>query len=354
METKKSPLGSMTEHIIHCDKTIKEALRQLNDLGESLTLFVVDKEELLIGTLTDGDIRRGLVKDLTLETLVTEFMNKSFKCIIKGQYFIQYIKELRQTIELLPEVDENGKIIRIINFNEKKSILPVDVLIMAGGKGTRLRPLTENTPKPLLKIGNKPIIEHNIDRLSEYGVHFLNISIKYLGQQLIDYFDDGKRKGIQIKYITENEPLGTIGALAKLKEIHNDYVLVMNSDLLTNIDYEDFFLEFVSGDADMAVATVPYSVEIPYAVLELEDRNIKSFEEKPSYTYYSNGGIYLMKREIVNLIPKESFFNATDLMGELIKQGRKVVQYPILGYWLDIGKHDDFKKAQEDIEHIKF
>jgi NDP-sugar pyrophosphorylase family protein len=205
----------------------------------------------------------------------------------------------------------------------------------------------------LLKVGNKPIIEYNVDRLSKFGVHFINISIKYLGQQLIDYFGNGSDQGLEICYVKEDEPLGTIGALAQVPSIHNDYVLVMNSDLLTDIDYEDFYLDFINKDADMAIATIPYNVKIPYAVLELDDDRITSFREKPTYTYYSNGGIYIMKREIAEMVPKDSFYNATDLMEELIKQGKKVVQYPILGYWLDIGKPNDFEKAQDDIKHLK-
>ncbi len=340
-------------HIISGAATVKDALNQLNVLRVDLTLFVVDENEKLVGSLTDGDIRRGLVKDLGLETPVSEFMNTSFRYLTKGEYTIAEVKELRKSIRILPEVDAEGKILRIVNFNDKKSILPLDALIMAGGKGTRLRPLTENTPKPLLKVGDKPIIEYNVDRLSKFGVHFINISIKYLGEQLVEYFGNGAERGLEMDYIGEDEPLGTIGALAQVKNIHNDYVLVMNSDLLTDIDYEDFYLDFIKKGADMAVATVPYDVKVPYAVLELNGEKIVSFKEKPTYTYYSNGGIYIMKREVAEMVPKNSFYNATDLMEELIKQGKKVVQYPILGYWLDIGKHEDFTKAQEDVKHLK-
>ena len=217
---------------------------------------------------------------------------------------------------------------------------------MAGGEGKRLRPLTEKTPKSLLKVGNRPIIEHNIDRLAEYGVENIYISIKYL--------QNGEAKNISISYVKEDVPLGTIGAVSLINNLNSDYILVMNSDILTNIDYEDFFMEFVIQDADMAVATIPYKVDIPYAVLETSQNLVIDLKEKPTYTYYSNAGIYLIKKDLIKLIPTNSFFNATDLMELLIKSGKKLISYPLHSYWLDIGKHNDFEKAQEDIKHIKF
>lgn len=225
---------------------------------------------------------------------------------------------------------------------------------MAGGKGTRLMPLTKDTPKPLLKVGDKPIIEHNIDRLANFGIDQQFISIKHLGHLIKDYFGNGENKSINIKYITEEKPLGTIGAISTVQEtLLHDVQLVMNSDILTNINYEEFYTEFINEEADFAVATIPYEVKIPYAVLVTEGKNITNFKEKPTYTYYSNAGIYLMKKDIIKLIPKNKFYNTTDLMEDLIRRGKKVISFPILDYWLDVGKHDDYQKAQEDIKHLK-
>jgi NDP-sugar pyrophosphorylase family protein len=225
---------------------------------------------------------------------------------------------------------------------------------MAGGRGTRLKPLTDDTPKPLLNIADKPIIEHNIDRLISYGIDDFWLSINYLGDQLMDYFKNGEIKGVHINYVTEDRPLGTVGAVRAIKNLQHDTVLITNSDILTNLDYEDFYKDFIQSDADLSVVTIPYEVLIPYAVLDTEKEWVKSFKEKPTYTYYSNGGIYLIKKDLLNLIPEDEFFNATDLMEELIKQNKNVKSYPLRGYWLDIGKHEDFKKAQEDFKHIKF
>ena len=197
-------------------------------------------------------------------------------------------------------------------------------------------------------------MEYNLDRLALYGIDDFWVSIKYLGEQIQDYFKDGTDRNVTIKYIKEDEALGTIGAISKVDDFEHDYVLVTNSDILTNLDYEHFFLDFLRADVDLAVVTIPYEVNIPYAVLETNNGMVKSFSEKPTYTYFSNGGIYLMKKEMIEFIPKNTFFNATDLMETLIKKGFKIASYPLAGYWLDIGKHEDFEKAQKDILTINF
>ena len=228
-------------------------------------------------------------------------------------------------------------------------------VIMAGGKGTRLRPITFSIPKPLLPVGDKTIMGHNIDRLTEFGIDDFWFSVNYLGEKIQDFFGSGKQKNISISYVWENTPLGTIGAISKIDDLKHEDVLVTNSDILTNLDYEQFYLDFKNSKADLSIASIPYNVNVPYAVLEKDDNGlIKSFKEKPTYTYYSNAGIYLMKKSVLSLIPKNSFFNATDLIDLLITKNKKVVSFSVDGYWLDIGKHDDYKKAQIDIKKIKF
>ncbi len=328
---------------------------RLNEVPDGLTLFVLDEQEKLVGTLTDGDVRRGLLNDLSTSRCAGDFMYAEFRFLNGNDYSLKDIEFLKnQRIKLLPILNEFQHIIRIVDFSKKRSLLPVDAVIMAGGKGMRLRPLTENTPKPLLKIGDKPIVEYNIDRLNLYGVYNLKITINYLGDQIRQRFGDGSQKGMNIRYVEEQQPLGTIGAVGKIKEFTNDYVLVMNSDLLTNIDYEDFFKELLENRGDMIVATAPYEVKIPYGVIETKGGAIVDLKEKPSYTYYSNAGIYIFKKEYAHLIPQDRKFNATDLMELLIGQGKKVLHYPILDYWLDIGKPEDFEKAQKDINRIQF
>ncbi|WP_371878219.1 nucleotidyltransferase family protein [Flavobacterium sp. DG2-3] len=328
---------------------------QLNVLAQDAILFVVDKQDKLIGALTDGDVRRGLLKDLTIENLVDEIIQKDPKYITKGENNLDKIIAYREgNFRIVPVLDENHRVVNVINFRVIKSYLPIDAVIMAGGRGQRLQPLTDTTPKPLLKIGDKPIMEHNLDRLTLFGIDDFWVSVKYLGEQIETHFGKGESKNIKIEYVWENEPLGTIGAVSQIKNFEHDYILITNSDLLTNIDYEQFFLEFIKQNADLAILTIPYQVNIPYAVLETDNGEVKSFKEKPIYTYYSNGGIYLIKKQMLNYIPKDTFFNATDLMEELIKNKLKVISFPFSGYWLDIGKHEDFEKAHVDIKNIKF
>lgn len=345
---------SFRRHLIKTKTPIKAALAQLNELAADAILFVVDKEEKLLGSLTDGDVRRGFLNGFTLNDLVNEFLEPNPKFLQRGSYTIEEVISYRKNnFKIIPVLCKEGKIVNIINFRFLKSYLPVDVVLMAGGKGERLKPLTDTTPKPLLKVGDKPIIEHNIDRLISYGIDDVWISVRYLGEQLETYFGDGSSKLIGIRYVWEDEPLGTLGALGNIHDFQHDFILVSNSDLLTDIDYEDFFLHFKKNDAALSVVTIPYTVNVPYAVLETENDDIKSFKEKPTYTYYSNGGIYLLKKEVLKYIPRNSFYNTTDLMELLIEKGFKVTSYPLRGYWLDIGKHEDFKKAQEDIQHLK-
>jgi len=343
------------DHLLYSESTIKQALIQLDVLAKDAILFVIDENEMLIGSLTDGDVRRGLIKGITIDNSVNSIIQSNPRFIKKGERDVQKIIEYREGhYRILPVLDKENKVVNVINFRDIRSYLPVDAVIMAGGRGQRLQPLTDETPKPLLKVGGKAIMELNVDRLALYGIDDFWFSVKYLGEQIESHFGDGKERNISIDYIWEEEPLGTIGAVSKVTNFSHDYVLVMNSDLLTNLDYEHFYLDFINQDADFAVVTIPYKVSVPYAVLETTNGHIMSFKEKPTYTYYSNGGIYLMKKSALKYIPNNTFFNATDLMEKLIQENKKVVSYPLLGYWLDIGQHEDFQKAQNDIHQIKF
>lgn len=342
-------------NILSSESTIKTALEKLTLLGDALTLFIIDPTSVLVGVVTDGDIRRGLIRGCKLEDSVVEIMNKNFRSINEVQLTIQTVDELKKSsAKIIPILDKNQRIIRFVNISEINSVLPVHAIIMAGGKGERLMPLTITTPKPMLEVNGKPIIEHNIDLLTKYGISNLHISVNYLKDSIKDYFGKGESKNITIEYLDEEKPLGTFGSIKLSNSYKYPDLLIMNSDLLTNINFADFYKTFKDSNADMAIATTSYMVNIPYAVLETENGLVKSFKEKPTYTYFSNAGIYLIKKELVNEIPNNEFYNATDLINKLITTNRVVLTYPILGYWLDIGRHEDYKKANEDFKHINF
>ncbi|MCE2971981.1 MAG: nucleotidyltransferase family protein [Bacteroidota bacterium] len=343
------------KHLIHSHLSLKDGLEILNDLGFDAIIFVVSVEGKLLGSLTDGDVRRGLLSDLNLKSEINNFLQPNPKFLKRGEYNIQEVIELRNSgFKVIPILDKNDVVVNVINFRYFKSYLPVDAVIMAGGRGERLKPLTDTIPKPLLPVGNKPIIKHNLDRLRLFGIDDFWISLRYLGDMIKDFIGDGIDDGINIKYITEQIPLGTIGSVSLIDDFQHDYLLVMNSDLLTNIDFEKFFIDFLESGADLSVATIPYNVNIPYAILSTSNNLVSSFQEKPTYTYFANAGIYLMKKSVCDLIPKDLFYNTTDLLQCLLNEKYKVISFPLRGYWLDIGKHDDYSKAQQDIEFINF
>jgi len=343
------------KHLFPINGSVRDALIQLDQLASDAILMMVDEENHLVGSLTDGDLRRGFIKGLGFDNLLEEFIQPDPKFIFENEYDQDKITKFKnRNFKIVPILNQNRQIVDILNFRYRSTLLPVDAVLMAGGEGKRLRPLTENTPKPLLKVGDKPIIEYNIDRLGKVGIKNIHLSVNYLADQLRDYFQDGSSKNLNIKYVQENKPLGTIGSVLLVENFKHDDIIVMNSDLLTNIDFADFYKMFKESSADMVVATTSYNVDVPYAVLEVDNANaVKSLKEKPRYTYYSNAGIYILKKELLKMIPQDTFFDITDLMDKILEMNLKLVTYPINGYWLDIGKHEDFKKAQEDIKHIK-
>jgi len=348
---------NFSKNIINDTTSIKEAIEILNTLSgrDNHTLFVLNDKKQLIGTLSDGDVRRGMLASKTISQSVIEVMQKNFKYLKHKQFSIDDIDTLRKKeITLVPLIGELNELIKIIDLNNDRSVLPLDAVIMAGGEGRRLKPLTDKTPKPMLLVGEKPIIEHNIDRLEKFGINNIHISINYLGNKIKDYFNNGESKNLKINYCEESKPLGTIGSILLVKELENDVVLVMNSDLLTNINYEDFYRDFLNKEADMSVATIPYNVSVPYAVIETKDDRVVSLQEKPTYTYFSNAGIYLIKKSLLKYIPKDEFFNTTDLMDKVILENLKLTYYSLYCYWLDIGNPNDYNKAQQDFKHIKF
>lgn len=344
-----------TNHIVNQNISLLEALQTINTIvNEPLVLFVVDANHRMVGTLTDGDSRRALISGASLTDTVDKVMHRDFNYLRGGvDDDVQHFREQKaKRMKLVPILDNDNHIVEIVNLDKYITRLPVDAVLMAGGKGERLRPLTEKKPKPLLEVGGKCIIDHNVDRLISYGVKHINVTINYLGEQLEEHFSS-PREGIQIRTFREPQFLGTIGSIKFVETFYNDTVLVMNSDLFTNIDYEDFFLHFAENDAEMSVAAVPYNISIELGILDLEGRNIKGLIEKPKYNYYANAGIYLIKRRALDEIPKDTFFHATHLVEKLISQGKKVIRYPLNGTWIDIGTHQEYERAKELVKHLK-
>lgn len=348
-------MKDLHHNIISTKHSVKDALTILNELGENLTLFVVDNAQQLKGTLTDGDIRRSLIKETKLHDTVTSCMNTNFTFLVEGEYDLEKLRSLKSSDkDLVPILNSQGQLLDIFNIKQQYALLPLDAIIMAGGRGERLAPLTDHTPKPMLKVGGLPIIERNINRLIAFGIKNIHLSVRYLGAQLHAYFGNGSQKQIEIHYVEEDRPLGTLGAASKITDLRHEHVLIMNSDLLTNIDYELMYESHIKTKSAITIATFPHQVSVPYAVLETDQDRVYALREKPTYSYNSNAGIYIVKKDLLKEIPQDTPYNATDLIETAIQKELKVTHFSIVGYWLDIGKHEDFQKAQRDVERIKF
>ena len=344
-----------TDVLIHKNKNLVEGLQCLNELRNlsRLILFVVDDNEKVIGSVTDGDIRRSIIAEQNLQKTLGEIANPDFKRLYQKDTYQSFEKYRKSDIKILPILNQEGKMVDLIDLEYTKAQLPLEAVIMAGGRGKRLSPLTDTIPKPMLRLGDKPIIEHNIDRLISFGIKKIYISVKYLGEQIVNYLGDGSQKGISIEYVWEDEPLGTAGALALINNLSTEHILLMNSDLFTNVNFESLYLKLINEKADMAVASTEYKVDIPYAVFETQEGRVTNFKEKPSFIYHSNAGIYILKRSLIATIEKGKYCDITDVMERLVAEGGKLVYDPIIGYWIDIGKTVDYEHAQEFIKHLE-
>ena len=334
--------------------TIQESLKVIDRGGKRIAL-VVEEDNTLLGTLNDGDIRRALLSGKNLSDSIESVyhrnpyvcnQNDSNKTIIKTA--------IKKQVYQIPIVDDNNKLVKVVDLatlmtNVNKSN---KVVLMAGGLGTRLRPLTENTPKPLLKVGSKAILEIIIENFASYGFVDIIISVNYKANMIKDYFKDGSKFGVNITYIEENKRLGTAGALSLIKEKLNKPFFVMNADLLTNVNFEQL-LDFHSfGNSDATMCVREYDYQIPYGVIQTKEDNIISIEEKPIQKFFVNAGIYLLSPRVLDYIPKDDFFDMPTLYEKLIEDGKKVLSFPIHEYWLDIGRMSDFHKAQDEYSMI--
>lgn len=345
----------MDLHILNHKASLREALDSLNRLsGQVMTLMIVDDDGIMVGTLTDGDVRRALLTGVTLECKVADVMYRDFKALRSHDLDIAAIKRYRaRGIKLLPLLNPDGTIQRIVDLTNGGTLLPVSAVLMAGGRGERLRPMTDTLPKPLLPIAGKPIINYNIEALAAAGINDITVSTRYLAHKIEEHFASPVA-GVNVKCVTEEKPLGTIGALSlMIPRDPEGTTLVMNSDLLTTISYEDMFLTHLERKADITVAVLPYTVSVPYAILTIDGDNITGIKEKPTYSYYANAGIYLISNRLLNELTPGEHLDATDFVENAINLGLTVTYYPINGTWIDIGTPTDFKQAEELMKHLR-
>lgn len=339
-------------NLINEQSTLLQALALLNSLPASaMTLFVTDSRGAVTGSLTDGDIRRALIAGKGLDSPAGDAACRSFRALRGDESDVELIRECRRAgIKLLPRLNADGTPAEIVDLSLTRSRLPLSAILMAGGKGERLRPMTLTTPKPLLTIEGKAIIDYNIEALAAVGVRDITVTTRYLAEQLDEHFAR-EVAGVKVRTVREDTPLGTIGS-ARLADIPAEgNTLVMNSDLITTISFEELYLKHRDSGADATVAVIPYQVSVPYAILTLDGERVTGIAEKPSYSYYANAGIYIFRNPLLRGLQLGRRTDATDLIDEIIASGGMVAYYPIKGTWIDVGSPTDFRQAAELMRH---
>lgn len=345
----------MTRHIISRNETVLGALEKLNQLTDGvLTLLVIDDNGVMTGTVTDGDIRRALLRGVALTDDITAASHQRFMALtpdLTPQARLERLREAREKgIVLLPALDADGRIQQVINLRQQTTQLPLSAILMAGGKGERLRPLTLTVPKPLLEIDGRPIIDYNIERLSRAGITDVTVTVRYLADMIKEFFQT-PRHGLQVKCVEEEKPLGTIGSATLVERSDEGDTLVMNSDLLTTIDLEEMYLRHIDEQADITIAAIPYTVSVPYAILTTDHNRVTALQEKPTYSHFANAGVYIFSNRVLNALNPDERTDATELIEAALNEGMRVTYYPIRGIWIDIGSPADFRHAQELMKH---
>lgn len=337
------------EFLVAPSLPIGECLAAL-DRNEAGILLVVQEDMGLVGTITDGDIRRGLLRGLTFEDTAADVMHRKPIKMPEGMSREQLITLMTANgIRHIPIVDAEGRVTDIALLTDlvKPADLGIAALVMAGGEGRRLRPLTRQTPKPLLAVGDKPIIEHTIELLCNSGIRDLYISTCYLAERLEGDLGDGSKWGVTITYLRETKPMGTAGALRLLSAAPSDPFLVINGDLLTQIDLRAMLNYHRSHEADLTVAVREYQVQIPFGVVKVAPNNlVNRIEEKPVDRYFVNAGIYMVGAKVLEGLPDQDELPMTKVISEVLHDGGRVAAFPMVESWVDIGRPSDFEKAQ--------
>ena len=334
--------------------TIKEALKVI-DSGAMKIALVTEDDGTLIGTLTDGDIRRGLLSHLGLDDSIESIIFTNPTTCREDDSRESILKvALKKKIYQIPVVDAEGKLLGLRNVDEliEPKRKTNRVVLMVGGLGTRLRPLTEELPKPMLKVGDRPILETIILNFKKHGFENIILSVNYKSEVIKEYFKDGSAFGVNIEYIHESKRLGTAGALSLMKEQLSEPFFVMNGDLLTNIDFENMMEYHLTKESVATMGVREYDFQVPYGVVQTEGEDITAIVEKPTHKFFVNAGIYILDSSALELIPNDEFFDMPTLFEKFIENRMKNISFPIHEYWLDIGRMEEFKQANDEFLEI--
>lgn len=334
--------------------TLRDALQTINDVGCQMAL-VVDRERRLLGTLSDGDVRRALLRGVTLETPVSEAMHTTPTVVHNHDdrdTRLGLIKRLG--LHQLPIVNNYGHVVglEIVDDYLQIPIRDESVVIMAGGLGSRLKELTRDTPKPMLNVGSRPILETIVRSFSEQGFRRFYLAVNYKADQIENHFGDGSRFGIEVNYLREQQRMGTAGALSLLPAELEHPVVVTNADLLTKADYAAMIESHLSTGADATMGVRKYEMQVPFGVVQEQDGRISSIFEKPVHQFMVSAGIYVLSPSVLNLVPRDQFFDMPTLFESITEKGLVARSHHIAGYWLDIGQPSDFERANHDFHEV--
>lgn len=340
--------------LVQPNNTLINVLKKL-DSGAKGIVLVVDENKRLLGTITDGDVRRAILRGVSLESPISDIIHYN-PVYVKSTATKEEIKDIfiKKAVKQIPVVDDNNVVVDLISIND--ILLPEGkdnpVIIMAGGLGTRLKDLTKEVPKPMLKVGQDPILYHIINNFKQYGYNRIFISVNYKAEIIENYFQDGYAYGVKIEYIREKKRLGTAGGIRLAKEYLNTPFFVINGDIFTNINVESMMEYHLENNFDMTLGVKDYTFQVPYGVIETKGKLVKQIIEKPSVPYLINGGIYCLNPQLVDYIPEEQYFEITDLINVCLEKDLKVGVYKIKEYWMDIGRIEDYNKVNSDIKEL--
>ncbi len=335
-------------------QSIRETL-QVIDEGSLQIALVVDDRDQLQGVVTDGDIRRGLLEDLKLDAPITSVMNEDPLTAHPQDGRQGLVDTMRaRRIHQIPVVDHEGYVVGVEILDDllEPEARPNSVVLMAGGLGTRLRPLTEDCPKPLLEVGNKPILETILEGFIAHGFHRFYLSVNYKAGMIEDYFGDGSDWDVDITYIHEEERLGTAGPLSLLPERPDETIIVMNGDLLTKLNFA-YLMDFHREHGAAATMCVrEHETQVPYGVIETDDQYMQAIEEKPTERYFVNAGIYMLEPETLDYVPENQFFDMPDLFERILEKGKEATVFPVREYWQDVGRKEDFHRVNGEYDEV--
>ena len=335
--------------------SIAEAIAQLDKAGTG-ALVLCTADQMLVGFLTDGDIRRAILRGLSLETACEKVASLEPLTATSSMCATDVLDLMvKNDINQLPVVDAAGRVIRFLlrrNLVQHGSA-ELSAVIMAGGYGKRLLPLTEQLPKPMLPVGDRPLLERTIQQLRRSGIRDISLTTHYLPESIVEYFGDGSALGVRLNYLKEDFPLGTAGGIKLMKRTDNPFI-VINGDIITGVPFQEMLNFHRKHHALLTVGVRKYEVEVPFGVVELDEVYVNQIREKPSFNFFINAGAYLLEPDVCDFIPPGQRFDMTELIQRLIESGKTVVSFPIMEYWLDIGRHEDYVKAQEDVRNGVF